>query len=108
MIASPTGSLCLSEIAQQTRAAALKLAVLSTEDRNDALLAVAKALEIATPDIIAANEADLQAAELEHIAPALYSRLKLGESKLQAAIAGVRDVAKLPDPIGITQIHREL
>ncbi|MEN9566030.1 MAG: hypothetical protein RLZZ69_1226 [Cyanobacteriota bacterium] len=108
MIASPTGSLSLSEIAQQTRAAALKLAVLSTEDRNDALLAVAKALEIATPDIIAANEADLQAAELEHIAPALYSRLKLGESKLQAAIAGVRDVAKLPDPIGITQIHREL
>jgi glutamate-5-semialdehyde dehydrogenase len=108
MIASPTESLSLSEIAQQTRAAALKLAVLSTEDRNDALLAVAKALEIATPDIIAANEADLQAAELEHIAPALYSRLKLGESKLQAAIAGVRDVAKLPDPIGITQIHREL
>jgi glutamate-5-semialdehyde dehydrogenase len=108
MIASPTESLSLSEIAQQTRAAALKLAVLSTEDRNDALAAVAKALEIATPDIIAANEADLQAAELEHIAPALYSRLKLGESKLQAAIAGVRDVAKLPDPIGITQIHREL
>jgi glutamate-5-semialdehyde dehydrogenase len=108
MIASPTESLSLSEIAQQTRAAALKLAVLSTEERNDALAAVAKALEIATPDIIAANEADLQAAESEHIAPALYSRLKLGESKLQAAIAGVRDVAKLPDPMGITQIHREL
>jgi glutamate-5-semialdehyde dehydrogenase len=108
MIASQTESLSLTEIAQQTRAAALKLAVLSTADRNSALEIVAKALEIATPDIIAANEADLKAAESAHIAPALYSRLKLGESKLQAAIAGVRDVAKLPDPVGVTQIHREL
>jgi glutamate-5-semialdehyde dehydrogenase len=108
MIASPTESLSLIEIAQQTRAAAMKLAVLSTAERNFALETVAKALEVATPAIIAANEADLKIAESEHLAPALYSRLKLGESKLQAAIAGVRDVAKLPDPIGAIQIHREL
>jgi glutamate-5-semialdehyde dehydrogenase len=108
MVASSIESLSLIEIAQQTRAAALKLAVLSTAERNSALEAVAKALEVATPAIIAANEADLRAAESEHLAPALYSRLKLGESKLQEAIAGVRDVAKLPDPIGVNQIHREL
>jgi glutamate-5-semialdehyde dehydrogenase len=108
MVASSIESLSLIEIAQQTRAAALKLAVLSTAERNSALEAMAKALEVATPDIIAANEADLEAAESEHLAPALYSRLKLGESKLQEAIAGVRDVAKLPDPIGVNQIHREL
>jgi glutamate-5-semialdehyde dehydrogenase len=108
MIASPIESLSLIEIAQQTRAAAMKLAVLSTDERNFALEAVAKALEVATPDIIAANETDLQAADFDHLAPALYARLKLGESKLQAAIAGVRDVAKLPDPIGAIQIHREL
>jgi glutamate-5-semialdehyde dehydrogenase len=108
MVASPIESLSLIEIAQQTRRAALKLAVLSTDERNSALEAVAKALEVATPAIIAANERDLQAAESDHLAPALYARLKLGESKLQAAIAGVRDVAKLPDPIGAIQIHREL
>jgi glutamate-5-semialdehyde dehydrogenase len=108
MVASPIESLSLIEIAQQTRGAAMKLAVLSTDERNSALEAVAKALEVATPDIIAANETDLQAAEFNHLAPALYARLKLGESKLQAAIAGVRDVAKLPDPIGAIQIHREL
>ncbi|MEO1673662.1 MAG: glutamate-5-semialdehyde dehydrogenase [Cyanobacteria bacterium J06631_2] len=108
MVASQTESLSLTELAQQTRAAALKLAVLSTEDRNSALEAVAKALELATPEIIAANEADLKAAEADHIAPALYSRLKLGDSKLQSAIAGVRDVAQLPDPIGVSQIQREL
>ena len=108
MVASQTSSFSLTEIAQQTRAAALKLAVLSTEDRNSALEVVAQALETATPDIIAANEADLEAAESDNIAPALYSRLKLGESKLKSAIAGVRDVAKLQDPIGVSQIDREL
>ncbi len=102
-IASP-----LIEIAQQTRTAAGKLAVLSTEARNSALEAVAQALEAAKPEILATNEQDLQAAEAENIAPALSARLKLGESKLQAAIAGVRDVAKLKDPIGVNQIHRQL
>ena len=102
-IASP-----LIEIAQQTRIAAGKLAVLSTEARNSALEAVAQALEAAEAEILAANEQDLQVAEAKNIAPALYARLKLGESKLQAAIAGVRDVAKLEDPIGVNQIHRQL
>ena len=108
MVASEIASPSLIEIARQTRTAAGKLAVLSIEARNSALEAVARALEAATPQIIAANEADLQAAEANNIAPALYARLKLGQSKLQAAIAGVRDVAKLADPVGVNQIHREL
>ena len=107
MVASQT-EFSLTELAQQTRTAALKLAVLSTESRNFALEAVAQALETAIPEIIAANEKDLKTAEADHLAPALYSRLKLGESKLRSAIAGVKDVAKLPDPIGVSQIHREL
>ena len=98
----------LIEIAQQTRIAAGKLAILSTEARNKALLTVAQALETATPLILAANQQDLEIAEKNNIAPALYARLKLGESKLKAAIAGVRDVAKLADPVGVSQIHREL
>ncbi|MEM7593945.1 MAG: glutamate-5-semialdehyde dehydrogenase [Cyanobacteria bacterium P01_A01_bin.83] len=108
MVASKISSPSLIEIAQQTRTAARKLAILSTAGRNSALEAVAQALETATPEIIAANEADLKAAVENSIAPALCARLKLGESKLQAAIAGVRDVAKLADPLGVNQIHREL
>jgi glutamate-5-semialdehyde dehydrogenase len=103
-----SASTSLIQIAQQTRIAAGKLAVLSTEARNSALEAIAQALEVATPEILAANEADLKAAKANNIAPALYARLKLGESKLQAAIAGVRDVVKLDDPVGVNQIHREL
>ena len=108
MVASEISSPSLIEIAQQTRTAARKLAILSTAERNSALEAIAQALANATPDILAANEADLQAAAADHLAPALTARLKLGASKLQAAIAGVRDVAQLPDPLGVNQIHREL
>ena len=108
MVVSEIASSSLIEIARQTRVAAGNLAILSTEDRNAALLTVAQALETATPEILAANQKDLDKAEENNIAPALYARLKLGESKLKAAIAGVKDVAKLDDPIGINQIHREL
>ena len=96
------------EIAQKTRASARKLAVLSAAAKNQAIEAIAKALEAAAADVLAANAADCKAAEADGIAKPLYDRLKLDESKLQSAIAGVRDVAKLPDPIGAVQIHREL
>ena len=108
MVISQAESLSLTKIAQQTRLAAVRLSILSTEERNSALEVVAQALSAASSEIITANEADLEAAVENNLAPALYSRLKLGKSKLETAIAGVRDVAKLPDPIGVNQIHREL
>ncbi|GAB4240052.1 MAG: glutamate-5-semialdehyde dehydrogenase [Stanieria sp.] len=107
MVASGIGS-SLVELAKQTRQASRQLAVLSNHDRNFALEAIADALTSATPEILAANETDCQIAKEEGISQALYARLHLGETKLQAAIAGVRDVAKLPDPIGVNQINREL
>ncbi|WP_017303807.1 glutamate-5-semialdehyde dehydrogenase [Spirulina subsalsa] len=96
------------EIARKTRQAAQNLAVLSSEEKNQALESIAQALDGATPEIVAANEEDCRVAEAEGISSALFARLKLGESKLQSAIAGVRDVIKLPDPVGTVQIHREL
>lgn len=108
MVAIDIASDSLVEIARKTRQAAGKLAVLSAKDRNDALDVIAKALTDAAPEIIAANLADCQAAEQDGISPALYARLKLGESKLNSAIAGIRDLAKLADPVGTVQIHREL
>ncbi len=98
----------LIQIAQQTRHAATKLAVLSTEDKNQGIEAIAQALELAKDDILAANLADCQAATTAGIAKPLYKRLLLDEHKLRDAIAGVRDVGKLDDPIGKVQIHREI
>ncbi|MBO1062697.1 MAG: gamma-glutamyl phosphate reductase [Aphanizomenon flos-aquae MDT14a] len=98
----------LTAFAKQTRQAASKLAVLSLESRNQAIEAIAQALELAKGDILQGNLADCQAATAAGIAEPLYKRLQLDEYKLRDAIAGVRDVGKLDDPIGKVQIHREI
>lgn len=105
---SQTEALSLVTIASKTRAASRQLAGLPTEARNQALEAIAQALEAATAEILVANEADCQAAQHAGIAPALQARLKLDRTKLQAAIAGVRDVVRLTDPVGTVQVHRQL
>jgi glutamate-5-semialdehyde dehydrogenase len=106
MIASP--SISLFQLGQQTRNAARHLATQSIDQRNRAIAAIAQALEQNAAKIVAANQADCEAAQADAIAPALYARLKLGETKLKGAIAGVRDVERLADPIGQVQIQRQL
>ncbi len=108
MTTSQIATSSLINIAQKTREASRNLAVLSSEAKNQALEAIAQALEMSTSDILAANAADCKAAEADAIPKSLYNRLKLDEVKLKGAIAGVRDVAKLADPVGVVQIHREL
>lgn len=98
----------LTEIAQKTRLAASKLGVLASEEKNQAINAIALALESAQEEILQANIADCEAATAEGIAKPLYKRLQLDEHKLRDAIAGVRDVGKLDDPVGKVQIHREI
>jgi glutamate-5-semialdehyde dehydrogenase len=95
----------LLSIGHKTRSSARQLAALNTAERDRAIEHIAQALEQNTPAIIAANQADCDAAD---IPTALFARLKLDADKLAAGIAGVRDVAKLADPIGQVQIHREL
>lgn len=98
----------LIAIARKTRDCAQKLAVLSTEEKNKAIEVIAQALESAADEILAANAADCAAAVKAGIPKPLYHRLKLDKAKLQSAIAGVRDVGKLADPVGAVQIHRQL
>ncbi|MGK7932456.1 MAG: glutamate-5-semialdehyde dehydrogenase [Microcystaceae cyanobacterium] len=98
----------LVELAQKTRLAASELGILPIDDRNAALEAIAQALEAHADETLVANEADCQAAIADNIPKPLYNRLKLGESKLQATIKGVREVKSLKDPLGKQQLHREL
>ncbi|WP_264325028.1 glutamate-5-semialdehyde dehydrogenase [Romeriopsis navalis] len=98
----------LTTLAQKTRNAARQLAATPTIVRDQALAAIADALEANAAEILAANAADCEAAQTNGIGSALYARLKLNQAKLQGAIQGVRDVGHLADPIGAVQIHREL
>lgn len=108
MMDSATTSESLISIGQRTREAARRLAVLPGSARNQALEAIAQALEAAAPTITAANAADCETALAEGLTKPLYGRLKLDAVKLAGAIAGVRDVAKLPDPVGAVDLHRVL
>jgi len=86
----------------------MALGRLSDQQRRQAVQAMAAALEAAAGRIVAANQADLEAAAADGLAPALVARLKLDAAKLAGAIDGVRQVAQLPDPLGVRQLHREL
>jgi glutamate-5-semialdehyde dehydrogenase len=99
-------------IAQRARAAAQRLAGLSTETKNRALEAVAAALVEHRADILEANRRDVERAgrlvASGALAQPLLDRLKLSEHKVQDMAVGVRSVARLPDPVGRTLSALEL
>ena len=97
----------LQIIAQKTQSSSLQLAILNQESRNQALEAIASALDANQEEIVKANELDCQEAE-GTISSSLFARLKLGQKKLQGAIVGIRDLIKLDDPIGLVSLRREL
>lgn len=84
------------------KAGASQLRNASTVEKNTALLAMAAALEKEQKAILAANREDVAAARAKGISTALIDRLTLDEGRLLAAAAGLREVAALPDPIGVT------
>ncbi|MFZ9281288.1 MAG: glutamate-5-semialdehyde dehydrogenase [Prochlorococcaceae cyanobacterium] len=104
----PEPSAELLSRAAAVRRSAMALGQLSNSDRQQALRAMADALQADQETILAANQADLEAAAAEGLAEALIARLKLDATKLAGAIEGVRQVAALADPIGVRQLHTEL
>ncbi|MEB3354183.1 MAG: glutamate-5-semialdehyde dehydrogenase, partial [Cyanobacteriota bacterium] len=105
-VPDPTPELLQRAVA--VRRAALNLGQCGDDERRAAVLAMADALEDRREVILAANQADLDAAAADGLAPALVARLKLDGTKLDGAVAGVRQVAGLPDPLGRRQLHTEL
>jgi len=81
----------------RARAAAAKLALLSTEQKNALLMAIADAMESQEKKILDANRRDLERSALEG---AMRDRLLLTPSRIQEMASAVREVAALPDPIG--------
>ena len=83
------------------RAVAVKAAMnlLSTEQKNEALLLAADALEEAAADILEANALDIEAAR-ERISSVMLDRLTLTRERIAGMAKGIREVAALPDPVG--------
>ena len=85
---------------KRTNEARRALASLSTEHRRHILRAIADALESRSSEILAANAEDLRAARRDALAPPLLKRLKLSEEKLTTLSRGIREISKMPEPIG--------
>jgi len=92
----------IQALGRRARAAAAALRPFSTDRKNAALVLIADALVAAKPAIDAANAEDVAAAQAAGLAPALVDRLTLTPARFDAMVAGVRQVAALPDPVGET------
>lgn len=87
------------EILQKAKAAKNELAKLSSQDKDNALLAMADALEENCESILEENKKDVEAARGK-ISDVMIDRLSLDESRIKGMADGIRDVVKLPDPVG--------
>ncbi|HLJ92073.1 MAG TPA: glutamate-5-semialdehyde dehydrogenase [Gemmataceae bacterium] len=87
-------------LARRARAASRLLGTARGTQKNHWLHAVATALGERSDEILEANQADVAWAAELGLSGAAVDRLRLTPERLQAAAAGVREVAALPDPIG--------
>ena len=89
------------DIAKRARIASLELAALPTETKNNFLLDLAEKLVTQTDAILEANAHDLEAAKSLDLSAPMTERLTLTPERITAMAEGVRQVAALPDPVGI-------
>ena len=89
----------MKQMLMAAKAAKLEVSQLSAEKKNAALEAMAAALLGDIDEILAANAQDMDAAK-GHVSDVMLDRLLLTQSRIEAMAKGIRDVAKLPDPVG--------
>jgi glutamate-5-semialdehyde dehydrogenase len=97
-MATSTSELISKAVA--ARAASRLLRGSSTDTKNNALHAIADALEHRQGAVLEANASDMAAAREDGLAEAMLDRLMLDGDRLNGVAAGVRSVAALPDPVG--------
>jgi len=98
----------LERIGQAAKAAARKLATLSSGVKDGALLNMAEGLLAKEANILAANKLDCDAAKAEGMDAAMLDRLLLTPARLRDAAEGVRTIAAFPDPLGESYDMRTL
>ena len=88
------------EMLKKAKAAKASVSLLTTSQKNAALEAMADALLKNESAILAANEADLAQAR-GSVSDVMLDRLALSKARIAGMAQGIRDVCKLPDPVGL-------
>ena len=98
-----SGTLVASSVADAllaAREASRRIAVATTQGRNDGLSAIAAALEGGSAAVVEANELDLANGRENGLPSALLDRLRLDPARIRALASAVRAIEALPDPVG--------
>ena len=90
----------VAALAGAARQASRRLALLPRAAKDAALRAMADALDLASAEIIAANDEDVARGRAEGLAEGLLDRLRLDQHRVAAVAGALRDIAGLPDPVG--------
>ena len=90
----------LNEIGKRAKQAAFCLGKLTNQKKNEALIAIAKALVQNQDDILAANQVDVQIAKDNGMKESLIDRLSLSEARIEGMANGLINVAALDNPVG--------
>jgi glutamate-5-semialdehyde dehydrogenase len=94
----------VASVARRARKASRAIAQLSAEARNEALMAIAQAIELGAREILDANDRDCGTAEAEvaagRMSSAMFARLRVSERGVAQMAAQVREVARQEDPLG--------
>ena len=87
-------------LCDNARGAAGTLALASTDQKNNALRAIAAQLRSRTAEILNANALDLEKAQENDVPKTMLDRLKLTEERIEGICTSIEDIVKLEDPIG--------
>lgn len=90
----------LEELGKRAMTAKYVLQALSTEQKNAALRAVAKAFLARKQEMLSANEKDLKIGEENGMHPGLLDRLRLTEERIGGMADGLMEITELSDPVG--------
>ena len=96
----PTVQETIHQMGRQARAAAYRLAALTSDEKNTILRAMAVAIRKSAPGFLIANAKDLEAGHAKGLSSAMLDRLMLNDERIEAMATGIEQVAALPDPTG--------
>ena len=90
----------MKTLLEAAKAAKSSISCLTEQEKNRALHAMADSLLAETEKILFANEQDLEAAR-GHVSDVMLDRLRLTPERIAGMAKGIREVAQLPDPVGL-------
>ena len=92
----------LNSIGKNSKSAAKVLSIASSETKNNALCAIAKALVENSEEIIKSNRTDLENGKANGLSDAMLDRLMLDEGRIEKIASSILEIVALPDPVGKT------